>query len=82
MPNLGGWEWLVLLVLFVVPLVLFICAMVSIGRHQQASGGEKVMWVLASLFFPFLGSILWFAIGKKSARGALTQAGAPPNELA
>lgn len=69
MPSFGGWEWLVL---FVLPFVLFICAMVSIARHRTASGTEKVLWVLVSLIFPILGPILWFAIGKKSSRGAST----------
>lgn len=71
MFSLGGWEWIILG--FVLPLVLFICAMVSIGKHKAASGTEKVLWVLVSLFFPFLGPILWFAIGKKSSRGATAQ---------
>lgn len=72
MPSLGGWEWIVL---FVLPFVLFVSAMVSIARHRMASGTEKVLWVLVSLIFPVLGPILWFAIGKKSSRGASAPAG-------
>ncbi|MCA0297275.1 MAG: PLDc N-terminal domain-containing protein [Actinobacteria bacterium] len=71
MPSLGGWEWIII---FVLPMILFICAMVSIAKHRAASGTEKVLWVLVSLIFPILGPILWFAIGKKSSNGAATQA--------
>lgn len=67
MPNLGGWEWVIFLLLFV---VLFIAALVSIATNKTASGLEKAVWVLISLIFPVLGPILWFVIGKRASQGA------------
>ncbi len=50
-------------------LILFISALVSIAQHESASGTEKAIWIAISLFFPVLGPILWFLIGKNAARG-------------
>lgn len=70
MPNLGGLEWLVVLI----GPILFVATMVSVARSKAASGIEKAIWVLISLLVPVIGPILWFAIGKRSSRGAATQA--------
>ncbi len=69
--NMGGGiavaGFLLVGLLFV---ALFIAALFSIAQHESASGTEKAIWIAISLFFPVLGPILWFLIGKNSARGA------------
>jgi hypothetical protein len=33
------------------------------------SDGEKIAWVLAIIFLPFLGALLYFFFGKSKGRG-------------
>jgi hypothetical protein len=64
--NLTGWH---LVILASIPLlVLFIAAIVSIGR-ATATATEKVVWVLIALIFPIAGPIVWFAVGKRTTAG-------------
>lgn len=64
MPSLGGWEYVALLALMV---GLLFAALVSIFKHPTASGTMKALWILISFFFPILGPILWFVIGKRTS---------------
>ena len=50
---------LVILFIFVIPLLALIS--VLMGEFQ---GNEKIMWVLIIIFLPFLGSLLYFLIGR------------------
>ncbi|EHS2295545.1 PLDc_N domain-containing protein [Enterococcus faecalis] len=45
-------------------LILMVCATVSILSSNK-DGGTKALWFLACISFPYLGSILWFSVGKK-----------------
>lgn len=63
----------VILLLWLAAVVLFIAALVSIVRAPRASTGERVIWVLVVLILPLLGSIVWFAVGRRFAT-----AGDPP----
>lgn len=74
MSNLTGWHLILLLVL----ILPFVLAVVSIARNRTASGLEKAVWVLIVLAFPLVGALLWFVIGRGSARGALSGPGSPP----
>ncbi|WP_208322643.1 MULTISPECIES: PLD nuclease N-terminal domain-containing protein [unclassified Salinibacterium] len=49
-----------------VPLALAIWALVSIA-HTPSEPTPKVLWVLVVLFFPLIGPILWFVIGRSAA---------------
>jgi len=42
---------------------LWIIALVDIVR-SEFQGNDKVVWVIVVIFFPFLGSILYFIFGK------------------
>lgn len=44
---------------------LFIAALVSILRTHRLSGGGKLLWVVIVFVFPLLGSIAWFAFGRR-----------------
>ena len=54
---IGG---LISLVLFVFWLWMLISALTNKG----ISGGEKVAWVLAVIFLPFIGALIYFFVGK------------------
>ena len=45
-------------------LILFIVTVVSIVRSNH-SGLGKLGWILIAFFLSFIGSILWFLIGRK-----------------
>lgn len=47
-------------------LALVIGALVSVLRSRQ-TGGMKLVWTVFVLVAPFLGSVLWFLIGKRAA---------------
>lgn len=51
---------LISLVLFVFWLWMLIHALTNKG----ISGGEKIAWVLVVIFVPFVGSIIYFFVGK------------------
>ncbi|MDS1271428.1 PLDc N-terminal domain-containing protein [Lipingzhangella sp. LS1_29] len=59
----------ILLALAVV--VLIIAALISILMYRGLTGGGKLLWILVVLYFPVLGSVAWFVVGKK---GYLNQA--------
>lgn len=42
---------------------LWLIALVDILR-SEFRGNDKVVWVLVVIFFPFLGSILYFLVGR------------------
>ncbi|WP_370948576.1 PLDc N-terminal domain-containing protein [Amycolatopsis sp. cg5] len=46
--------------------LLFLGALVSI-LGSPLSGGMKLVWVIFALCAPFLGSLLWFVVGKGNA---------------
>jgi hypothetical protein len=50
---------LVILFIFLIPLLALISALMS-----DFPGNEKILWVLIILFLPFLGSVLYFLIGR------------------
>lgn len=62
--NLGGWHLIILSLVWIIP---FVITVVSIARNRLASSTAKAVWVLIALLFPWLGLILWFAIGRKPA---------------
>ena len=50
---------LVILCIFLLPLLALISALMSNFR-----GSDKILWVVIILFLPFLGSVLYFLIGR------------------
>ena len=50
---------LVILFIFLFPLLALISALMN-----DFPGNEKIIWVLIILFLPFLGSVLYFLIGR------------------
>jgi len=63
------WSWLLLGLTGAVVLafvVLFLSALVSI-LGSRLTGGMKLVWVIFAFCAPFLGSLLWFAVGRRDA---------------
>jgi hypothetical protein len=46
----------------VVALALIVVTLISVFRNQRVSGGEKAVWVVATICFPFLGSLAYFTV--------------------
>lgn len=52
---------ILLFVLFIILLPIFALISVLMNEFQ---GNDKIMWVLIIIFLPFLGSLLYFLIGR------------------
>ncbi len=50
---------MVIFFIFLIPLMALISVLINDFR-----GNEKIMWVLIILFLPFLGSMLYFLMGR------------------
>jgi hypothetical protein len=58
----GGGLLITLFVIFFI-FLLPILALISVLMNNF-QGNDKIMWVLIIIFLPFLGSVLYFAIGR------------------
>lgn len=65
--QVGGWALaggaLAVVAAFV---VLFIAALISI-LGSGLSGGMKLVWIVLAFLAPFIGSLLWFVVGRPDA---------------
>ncbi|OMP31004.1 PLD nuclease N-terminal domain-containing protein [Mangrovimonas sp. DI 80] len=52
-----------LLIVALIGVLLPLLALISVLRGRF-NGNEKLLWALVVIFAPFLGSILYFAIGR------------------
>ncbi|UCS94184.1 PLDc N-terminal domain-containing protein [Echinicola marina] len=50
----------------IVPLVLFIWALVDVIQARFASSDTKIIWVIVIILVPFIGSILYLIIGRNN----------------
>ncbi|GAA4962134.1 hypothetical protein GCM10023315_07820 [Algibacter aquimarinus] len=59
---IGPWQ---MIIIFVVLILLFfpIIALISILKNEFKNN-DKIMWVLIVLLVPFLGTILYFILGR------------------
>ncbi|MEV8018829.1 PLDc N-terminal domain-containing protein [Streptomyces sp. NPDC086554] len=48
-------------------LALYFGALLSIVR-SELTGGMQLVWLIFALMAPFLGSLLWFRIGRRDAQ--------------
>ena len=44
----------------------WIIAMADVLRHDFRGNNEKLIWILTVIFMPFLGTILYFIIGRNN----------------
>ncbi|MFI7609193.1 PLD nuclease N-terminal domain-containing protein [Micromonospora sp. NPDC049366] len=63
--------------LFVVQVVLAVCALISClsAEEGQIRALPRIAWVLIILFFPLVGSIAWFVAGREATPGRPPVAG-------
>ena len=69
--NIGIWQIMLLLIL-VCALVFPILALISIFKNKF-EGNDKLIWVVVVLLLPFIGSILYFIIGRPKAKRKLAK---------
>ncbi|MEU4550572.1 PLD nuclease N-terminal domain-containing protein [Micromonospora violae] len=55
------------ILLFLVQIVLAVCALISClsAEEGQIRALPRIAWVLIILFFPLVGSIAWFVVGRE-----------------
>ncbi|GHA74729.1 PLDc N-terminal domain-containing protein [Pontibacter akesuensis] len=58
--GLGGVEFLILLI----PLALWLWALIDVLRSDFKSGTDKLVWVVAIIFVPLLGALLYLLFGR------------------
>ncbi|RAO26337.1 hypothetical protein PSN13_06361 [Micromonospora saelicesensis] len=58
--------------LFLVQIVLAVCALISCLSAEEGKirALPRIAWVLIILFFPLVGSIAWFIVGREPTAGA------------
>jgi len=61
-PDIGLIVWAII-AFMCFPVMLI--ALISILRNDFKDSTTKLIWVLVVLFMPIIGSILYFAIGRK-----------------
>ena len=61
---MGGFEMLIVLFTAALVFILPIIALISILKNEF-NGNNKLVWVLVVIFLPIIGSVLYFALGKK-----------------
>lgn len=55
-----------LLFIFVVPVILWILAILDIVKSDFKDNTIKIVWLLVVIFLPVIGSILYFIAGRSS----------------
>jgi hypothetical protein len=65
---LGGIEWILFLLLFVLPIALaffafWIWMLISAIQNKGLTEGEKIAWVLVIALLHVLGSLIYFFVG-------------------
>jgi hypothetical protein len=61
--NFGIGEILVLLIFLVLPIALWLIALIDILK-SNFSGNNKVVWIIVVILLPILGAILYLLIGR------------------
>lgn len=65
--NGGSMVTLIGLVLLIaIPLVIFICALISIVSSSRYTLFGKIIWIVVTFTFPILGPIVWFIWGRNA----------------
>ena len=54
----------IIMIMFLIGFVPFIFAFIDILKNEF-TGNNKFIWIIAVLFAPIIGSVLYFFIGKK-----------------
>lgn len=60
----GPTELLVLFIIFGLPVLVILAALIDILKSEFQVQQNKLIWVLVTIFLPLLGAILYFLIGR------------------
>lgn len=60
----GGPEIFVLLFIIGIPFLMMVIALIDILRSEFAQPNNKIVWVLVVILLPFIGSLIYFLIGR------------------
>jgi len=58
----AGGEW-IMIIIFLTPLIIGLIAFIDILKHEF-TGKNKLIWLIAVIFVPFIGAIAYFVIGR------------------
>lgn len=61
--NFGIGEILVLLIFLVLPITLWLIALIDILK-SNFNGNNKIVWIVVVILLPILGAILYLIVGK------------------
>jgi hypothetical protein len=67
--HLGFGELLILLLFMILPLVLFVIALIDLIKSEFKSPNDKLIWLIVVVFVPVIGPILYFAMGSGNKAG-------------
>jgi hypothetical protein len=66
MFGLGGQEFvLIYLILIIIAVPVLVLFSLIDALRSEFTGYNKIIWILLILFFPVIGSLLYFFIGQK-----------------
>lgn len=52
----------------IIGLLIYAYTIYGVLTSNFGPGNEKIVWILVVIFLPLLGTLLWFLVGKRSAR--------------
>ncbi|MBW3467713.1 PLDc N-terminal domain-containing protein [Arthrospiribacter ruber] len=52
----------------IIGLLIYAYTIYDVLTSNFGPGNEKIVWILVVIFLPLLGTLLWFLVGKRSAR--------------
>lgn len=67
MEQLPGFTPLavIILLLGLLWIVLIVVALIQIAQSTELSAAMKLVWAVIVFFFPFLGTLAWFILGRR-----------------
>jgi chromate transport protein ChrA len=65
----GGPELIVLFLIFILPAVIVLWALIDVIKSDFKDSTNKIIWLLLIIFLPLLGAILYFLIGRSQKLG-------------
>lgn len=60
----GKVELTVLFIIFGLPILLILAALIDILKNEFKVAQNKLVWILVTILLPLLGAILYFVIGR------------------
>lgn len=65
----GGFELLIILTMVLLPSIFWLWALIDVVKNEFEPEKNKLVWLLVVALLPFVGSLLYFFIGRAQKRG-------------